>query len=142
MIPPRRDLRSVVGMIETPQRTDRSGDAAHRGAVIEVRGLTRRFGDLTAVDDVSFTCRPGTITGFLGPNGAGKSTTLRMLTGLARPTAGSALVAGSRYRDLPDPGRVVGVMLDASAQHPGRTGRETLRLSASLLRTGAAGADE
>ncbi len=110
--------------------------------MIEINDLTKRYASTTAVDGVSFTCRPGTITGFLGPNGAGKSTTLRMLTGLARPTSGSALVAGSPYTELPDPGRVVGVMLDASAQHSGRTGRETLRLSASLLRVGAARAEE
>jgi ABC-2 type transport system ATP-binding protein len=110
--------------------------------MIELLDLTKRYGSTTAVDRVSFTCRPGSITGFLGPNGAGKSTTLRMLTGLAHPTGGSALIAGSPYRALPDPGRVVGVMLDASAQHPGRTGRETLRLAAAVLRVPAARADE
>ena len=101
--------------------------------MITVENLTKRYGSTTAVDDVSFTVEPGTITGFLGPNGAGKSTTLRMLTGLTPPTAGRATIAGKRYADLPNPGRVVGVMLDAAAQHPGRTGRETLLLTASLL---------
>src|SRR6266545_4196349 len=101
--------------------------------MITVENLTKRYGSHTAVSDVSFTCEPGTITGFLGPNGAGKSTTLRMLTGLTPPTSGTSTIAGHRYSDLRNPGRMVGVMLDAAAQHPGRTGRETLRLSASLL---------
>ena len=101
--------------------------------MITVENLTKRYGGTTAVSEVSFGCEPGTITGFLGPNGAGKSTTLRMLTGLTPPSSGSSSIAGRRYADLPNPGRVVGVMLDAAAQHPGRTGRETLRLAAGLL---------
>jgi ABC-2 type transport system ATP-binding protein len=101
--------------------------------MITVENLTKRYGSTTAVQDVSFTVEPGSITGFLGPNGAGKSTTLRMLTGLTPPTSGTATITGKRYADLPNPGRVVGVMLDAAAQHPGRTGRETLLLNASLL---------
>ncbi|WP_088283069.1 ABC transporter ATP-binding protein [Kineosporia sp. A_224] len=111
--------------------------------MLTIDSLTKRYGrGAPAVDDVSFTCAPGTITGFLGPNGAGKSTTLRMLTGLTPPTSGSATVLGLRYPDLPNPGRVVGVMLDASAQHAGRTGRETLRLAASLVGVPAARADD
>ncbi len=110
--------------------------------MIELAHLTKRYGDTTVVDDVSFNCRPGTVTGFLGPNGAGKSTTLRMLTGLSQPTTGAARIAGVAYRSLPNPGRVVGVMLDASAQHPGRTGRESLRIAATLLGLGRARADE
>ncbi|MET0967166.1 MAG: ATP-binding cassette domain-containing protein [Nakamurella sp.] len=101
--------------------------------MITAENLTKRYHQHVAVNDVSFTCEPGTITGFLGPNGAGKSTTLRMLTGLTPPTAGRATIAGSPYVELPNPGRLVGVMLDAAAQHPGRTGAETLRLSARLL---------
>jgi ABC-2 type transport system ATP-binding protein len=101
--------------------------------MITATALTKRYGSVLAVSDVSFTCRPGTVTGFLGPNGAGKSTTLRMMTGLTPPTSGEITVNGHRYADLPNPGRTVGVMLDAAAQHPGRTGRETLRLAASLL---------
>ena len=101
--------------------------------MITATGLTRRYGATTVVDDVSFTCPPGTVTGFLGPNGAGKSTTLRMVCGLGRPDAGEATVAGVPFRSLPNPGRVVGVMLDASAQHGGRTGRETLRVSADTM---------
>src|SRR4051794_26811641 len=101
--------------------------------MIEVEHLTKRYGHHLAVDDASFTARPGTVTGFLGPNGAGKSTTLRAITGLTPPTSGRTTIAGHVYADLPNPGRVVGVMLDAAAQHPGRTGLETLRLAATLL---------
>jgi ABC-2 type transport system ATP-binding protein len=101
--------------------------------MITAEKLTKRYSQHVAVNDVSFTCEPGTITGFLGPNGAGKSTTLRMLTGLTPPTAGRATIAGQPYASLPNPGRLVGVMLDAAAQHPGRTGAETLRLTAQLL---------
>ncbi|GAB2684240.1 ABC transporter ATP-binding protein [Thalassiella azotivora] len=101
--------------------------------MITVSNLTRRYGGSLAVDDVSFSCEPGTVTGFLGPNGAGKSTTLRMLTGLTPPTSGSSTVHGVAYRDLPNPGRVVGVMLDAAAMHPGRTGTETLALAAATM---------
>ncbi|MGW6278867.1 ABC transporter ATP-binding protein [Kribbella sp. NPDC055071] len=110
--------------------------------MITVENLTKRYGGTTAVQDVSFTVQPGSITGFLGPNGAGKSTTLRMLTGLTPPTSGSSTITGKRYVDLPNPGRVVGVMLDAAAQHPGRTGRETLQLNASLLGVPKGRADE
>jgi ABC-2 type transport system ATP-binding protein len=110
--------------------------------MINVQHLLKRYGGTTAVSDATFSCEPGTITGFLGPNGAGKSTTLRMLTGLTRPTSGTATVAGRRYAELPNPGRVVGVMLDAAAQHPGRTGRETLRLAGSVLGVKNAVADD
>ena len=101
--------------------------------MITVEHLTKRYGRFTAVDDVSFVCESGTITGFLGPNGAGKSTTLRMVTALTAPTSGRVLIDGTSYRDLPNPGRTVGVMLDASAQHPGRSGAEILRLTAIML---------
>jgi ABC-2 type transport system ATP-binding protein len=101
--------------------------------MIEVNDLSKRYGSQLAVDGVSFRCEPGTITGFLGPNGAGKSTTLRMICGLTPPTAGSATVLGSAYRNLPNPGRDVGVLLDASAQHSGRSGREVLSLTAAVL---------
>ncbi|MEG3616715.1 ABC transporter ATP-binding protein [Isoptericola haloaureus] len=97
--------------------------------MIRIDSLTKRYGDLAAVDDVSFTAFPGRVTGFLGPNGAGKSTTLRLLTGLATSSSGRATVLGRRYADLPNPGLDVGVLLDASAQHGGRTGRETLVLA-------------
>jgi ABC-2 type transport system ATP-binding protein len=101
--------------------------------MIEVNELSRKYGRLAAVDHVSFTARPGRVTGFLGPNGAGKSTTMRVMVGLTPPTSGSATVLGRRYADLPDPGREVGVLLDASAQHAGRTGRETLRVAARTM---------
>ncbi len=97
--------------------------------MIRVEGLTKRYGAFTAVDDVSFTCRPGRVTGFLGPNGAGKTTTMRILTGLTSATSGAATIGEHRYVDLPNPGRHVGVLLDAAAQHAGRTGREILALS-------------
>jgi ABC-2 type transport system ATP-binding protein len=102
--------------------------------MIEVEHLTKSYGRHTAVREVSFRAQPGTVTGFLGPNGAGKSTTLRMITGLTAPDAGSASILGVPYADLPNPGRRVGVLLDASAQHPGRSGREVLLSLAGLDR--------
>ena len=101
--------------------------------MIQIENLSKRYGGTTAVDGITFTARPGSVTGFLGPNGAGKSTAMRMMTGLTAPTAGRALILGRPYRELPNPGRQVGVMLDAAAQHPGRTGREVLRLAALQL---------
>jgi ABC-2 type transport system ATP-binding protein len=101
--------------------------------MIAVEGLSKKYGGYTAVDDISFTARPGRVTGFLGPNGAGKSTTMRMLVGLTAPTSGSATIAGRRYRDLPNPGLEVGVLLDASAQHAGRTGREILTIAQQTM---------
>jgi ABC-2 type transport system ATP-binding protein len=101
--------------------------------MIESQGLTKRFGGRTVVDDVSFRCEPGTVTGFLGPNGAGKTTTLRMICGFSDPDAGTATVFGGAYRELPNPGRRIGVLLDASAQHAGRRGREALRISAETM---------
>ena len=94
--------------------------------MIKVEGLTRAYGSFTAVDDISFECRPGTVTGFLGPNGAGKTTTMRVMVGLTPPTHGDVTIGGLHYHDIPNPGRHVGVLLDASAQHAGRTGREVL----------------
>ena len=101
--------------------------------MITVEHLSKRYGSHPAVDDVSFTCEPGTVTGFLGPNGAGKSTTMRMICGLTPPTAGSATIDGQPYRRLGNPGRRIGVLLDASAQHAGRTGREVLTLAALTM---------
>jgi len=97
--------------------------------MITVQSLTKAYGRHRAVDDITFTARTGRVTGFLGPNGAGKSTTMRMMVGLTRPTAGSATVLGRRFADLPNPGTEVGVLLDASAQHAGRTGREILTIA-------------
>ncbi|BCJ44068.1 hypothetical protein GCM10010168_08810 [Actinoplanes ianthinogenes] len=104
---------------------------------IELRGLTKRFGTVAAVRELTCTITPG-VTGFLGPNGAGKTTTLRMLLGLIRPTAGTAVIGGRAYRDLDRPRRVVGALLEASGFHPGRTARQHLLAtaeSAGLPRT-------
>ena len=98
--------------------------------VIEVRGLTKRFGGVTAVDGLSFTVEPGTVVGFLGANGAGKTTTLRMLLGLVRPDEGTATINGLAYRDLPEPLHQVGAVLEAAGCHPGRTARGHLRIQA------------
>lgn len=106
---------------------------ARAGAAVDVSDLHRSFGEVRAVRGVDLRIAPGEVVAFLGPNGAGKSTTLRMLTGLTPPTSGSVAIAGSAYADLPNPGRLVGVMLDAAAMHPGRTGLETLRIAARLL---------
>ena len=99
---------------------------------IQVEGLTKRYGGQTVVDDVSFSVRPGAVTGFLGPNGAGKTTTLRCLLGLARPTAGSATILGTPFRRLDDPARTVGANLEVSGAHPGRSGRQHLRSLAAM----------
>ena len=101
--------------------------------MITVDRLTKQYGPATAVDDVTFTAAPGRVTGFLGPNGAGKSTTMRMMVGLTRPTSGTATVLGGRFAALPNPGLQVGVLLDASAQHAGRTGREILTLNQKMM---------
>jgi len=97
------------------------------GTVISVRSLTKRYGEIVAVDDLSFSLEAGTITGFLGPNGAGKTTTLRLLLGLAEPTSGEALVFGRRYRELEQPIGRVGAMLESGDFHPARSGRDHLR---------------
>ncbi len=99
-------------------------------SVIEVRGLTKRFGPVLAVDQLSFTVEPGEVVGFLGANGAGKTTTLRMLLGLVRPDAGTATINGHAYADLPEPLHQVGAVLEASSFHPGRTARSHLRIQA------------
>ena len=96
--------------------------------MIEVTDLTKEFGAVRAVDHLSFTVEPGTVTGFLGPNGAGKTTTLRILLGLVAPTSGRATIAGQAYQDLPDPTRTVGAALESSSFHPGRTAADQLRV--------------
>jgi ABC-2 type transport system ATP-binding protein len=101
--------------------------------MITVDALSKKYGRHTAVDAISFTARAGRVTGFLGPNGAGKSTTMRIMVGLTQPTSGTATIAGRRYRDLPNPGLEVGVLLDASAQHAGRTGREILTIARQTM---------
>jgi ABC-2 type transport system ATP-binding protein len=105
----------------------------HVDTGISVEHLTKTYGDYTAVDDVSFECAPGQIMGFLGPNGAGKSTTMRMMVGLTPPSSGRVTLDGRTYHDLPNPGRHVGILLDAAAQHAGRTGREILTISAMTM---------
>jgi ABC-2 type transport system ATP-binding protein len=101
--------------------------------MITVEELSKRYGGTLAVDAVTFTAAAGRVTGFLGPNGAGKSTTMRIIVGLTRATSGTATIAGRKFADLPNPGREVGVLLDASAQHAGRTGREILTLAQRLM---------
>ncbi len=98
-----------------------------RGNVVSVQGLTKRYGDLLAVEDLTFALDAGTVTGFLGPNGAGNTTTLRMLLGLAEPTSGEALVFGRRYCELEQPAHQVGAVLESNDFHPGRSGRDHLR---------------
>ena len=94
--------------------------------MIELSGLTKRYGEKVAVDDLTFTVRPGVVTGFLGPNGAGKSTTMRMILGLDHPTAGDVRIDGRQYHELPDPLTYIGALLDAKAVHGGRTARSHL----------------
>jgi ABC-2 type transport system ATP-binding protein len=98
---------------------------------VTAKGLGKRYGRVLAVDDLSFALQPGTVTGFLGPNGAGKTTTLRLLLGLAEPTSGEALVYGHRYKDLDQPARLVGAVLESNDFHPGRSGRDHLRVLAA-----------
>jgi ABC-2 type transport system ATP-binding protein len=102
------------------------------GTAIEADGLTKRYKNVVAVDDLSFRIRGGAVTGFLGPNGAGKTTTLRMVLGLARPTAGNATIEGRRYVELSDPARTVGANLEVAGAHPGRSGRNHLRALAAM----------
>jgi ABC-2 type transport system ATP-binding protein len=109
---------------------------------LSVVGLTKRFGRVSAVDDLSFDVAAGTVTGFLGPNGAGKTTTLRMLLGLVRPTSGEALVHGRRYVELERPSAVVGAVLEAAGFHPGRTARDHLRVLATAARLPMTRVDE
>jgi len=109
---------------------------------IEVAGLTKRFGRTVAVNNLSFTVSYGRITGFLGPNGAGKTTALRALLGLIRPDSGAATFASGSYAELRDPVRAVGALLDASAVHPGRTGRDHLRIMAAAARVPDSRADQ
>jgi ABC-2 type transport system ATP-binding protein len=110
--------------------------------MITIESLSKRYGAFTAVDDVSFTARSGRVTGFLGPNGAGKSTTMRVMVGLTVPSSGRALIDGRPFADLPNPGLEVGVLLDASAQHAGRTGREILAIAQRTMGLPKARVDE
>ena len=110
--------------------------------MIDVDHLSKRYGETLAVDDLSFTIRPGQVTGFLGPNGAGKSTTMRMIVGLDKPSAGSVTVDGRRYRDLPAPLREVGAMLEARAIHTGRSAYHHLLAMAQSNRIAKTRVDE
>jgi ABC-2 type transport system ATP-binding protein len=113
--------------LEDEVRSMRSADVGDPEPVVGVNSLTKRYGEIVAVDDLTFSLHSGTVTGFLGPNGAGKTTTLRLLLGLAEPTAGEALVFGHRYRELDDPARRIGAVLESNDFHPGRSGRDHLR---------------
>jgi ABC-2 type transport system ATP-binding protein len=117
-------------------------DDTKPGTRIEVRDLTKRFGSFTAVDNLSFSVEPGRITGFLGPNGAGKTTTLRMLLGLVRPSGGTATIGGHRYSEIKTPQRVVGAALEATNFHPGRSGRNHLRVLADTAGVDSRRVDE
>ncbi len=110
--------------------------------MITVSHLTKTYGGFRAVDDVTFTAQPGRVTGFLGPNGAGKSTTMRIMVGLTPASTGEATILGRHFSELPNPGREVGVLLDASAQHAGRTGREILTLAQRTMRMPKARVEE
>ena len=117
--------------VDERPRPSPAGSAGTVGEpVVVTNSLSKRFGDLVAVDELTFALPAGTVTGFLGPNGAGKTTTLRLLLGLARPTAGEALVFGRRYCELEDPARRVGAVLESNDFHPGRSGRDHLRMLA------------
>ena len=143
--------RSVMGMAydahdrlakrERGRRKRRAGESLTMAA-IEIDGLTKRFGKVQAVTDLSFTVEAGRVTGFLGPNGAGKSTTLRMLLGLVRPDAGAGRFGGRRYEDLPHPSAQVGVVLEDASFHPGRTGRNHLTVLATAGRLPVGRVDE
>ena len=111
-------------------------------AIIRAHGLTKKFGSVRAVDDLSFSVERGSVTGFLGPNGAGKTTTLRMLLGLVAPDAGTATIDGRAYADLPEPLHQVGAVLEASSFHPGRTARNHLRIQALAAAADPARIDE
>lgn len=124
------DIASSIGRPTSTRANDQSVAARDLPAglpAVEVAALTKHYGELIAVEDLSFSLELGTVTGFLGPNGAGKTTTLRMLLGLAEPTAGEALVFGRRYRELEHPARRVGAVLETGDFHPGRSGRDHLR---------------
>lgn len=115
----------------------------HDGSgLIAVQNLTKQFGPVTAVQNLSFTVSPGSVTGFLGPNGAGKTTTLRMLLGLVTPTAGTATINGRPFHQLGQPGRVVGAVLEAQGFHPSRSARDHLRVYAAAIGVPDAQADQ
>src|SRR5215211_6395955 len=129
---------AAAGVDGRPRSVEALTELLSRGPVVTVSSLTKRYGDVVAVDGVTFSLDPGTVTGYLGPNGAGKTTTLRMLLGLAEPTSGEAFVFGRPYRELEQPIRRVGAVLESNDFHPARSGRDhlrTLALAAELPET-------
>ncbi len=126
----------------TAQRTFEDAAGVTAMPAVSVRRLSKRYGDVAAIDGLTFALERGTITGFLGPNGAGKTTTLRVLLGLAEPTAGEALVFGRRYRELEEPSRKVGALLESGDFDPGRSGRNHLRVLALATGIGYDRVDE
>ncbi len=132
---------NALGPPTRPAPTGQSRPPGVRAPAIQVAGLRKKLGRVTAVQDVSFTVAYGRVTGFLGPNGAGKTTTLRMLLGLIRPDAGTAAIAGQPYQGLTDPGRTAGALLEPAA-HPGRSGRDHLRVLAAAAGLPARRADQ
>jgi ABC-2 type transport system ATP-binding protein len=132
------EARIATQMDEQARRAPALAETQRGETVVSVQGLTKRFGDLVAIEDLTFSLESGTVTGFLGPNGAGKTTTLRVLLGLARPSAGEARVFGRHYHELDSPPRRVGAVLESNDFHPGRSGRDhlrTLALAAEIPRS-------
>ena len=132
------EARTETQIDEHARRIPQLAAAPPRVPVVSVQALTKRFGDVVAVEDLTFSLEAGTVAGFLGPNGAGKTTTLRLLLGLARPTAGEALLFGRHYGELDSPPRRVGAVLESNDFHPGRSGRDhlrTLALAAEIPRS-------
>jgi ABC-2 type transport system ATP-binding protein len=133
-------------MAEVDVRPAQTGDPgpgpSGGGLSLEVANLTKRYGGNTVVDDLSFVARPGRVTGFLGPNGSGKSTTMKVMLDLASAEHGGATIGGQRYRDLPDPAGTVGALLESNAFHPGRSGRDHLRILADAAGTSSDRVDE
>src|SRR4051794_21908398 len=139
----KRPRAAGVGSVGRPRKDEPvSLTPTTASAPIAAVGLTKRYGEVTAVDDLSFAVRRGVVTGFLGPNGAGKTTTLRMVLGLARPSAGSATILGRPYAELRDPARSVGANLEISGMHPGRSGRNHLRALAAMAALPASRVEE
>lgn len=123
--------KTPAGANERTPRTEPSTQARAGGPYpLEIEHLTKRYGDNTVVDDLSFTAQPGRVTGFLGPNGSGKSTTMKIMLDLASADQGRATLGGHRYRDLPDPAHTVGAVIESDAFHPGRSGRNHLQILA------------
>jgi ABC-2 type transport system ATP-binding protein len=140
LVPIRRDEDAASSVDDGASAPLVPADA--REPVVTASSLTKRYGELVAVDELTFSLRPGTVTGFLGPNGAGKTTTLRLLLGLAEPTAGEALVFGRRYHELDDPARRVGAVLESGDFHPARNGRDHLRALALAAEIPSSRVDE